>query len=166
MKDIKNYLIESSEDGKNGHWEEFSDEDTGEITQLWVDDPTPEELAKREKEREADWNAYWEKREKEDELHKQLKIDDLEDAVWDLKSELKDLHDEYRQLEIDQEEEVGGLYVQGKEAEAEKLAQKYGELFNKNSKRQETIKRKLQAAKYKLHKAKEKMWKLRDELWG
>ena len=49
-----------------------------------------------------------------------------------------------RQLEIDQEEEVGGLYADGKEAEAEKLAQKYGVKFNKNSKQQESLKKKLE----------------------
>ena len=45
MKNFKDYLIKESEkDGKNGHYEDFVDEDTGEIVTLWVDDPTPEEL--------------------------------------------------------------------------------------------------------------------------
>ena len=79
---------------------------------------------------------------------------------------MKDLHREYRQLEIDQEEEVGGLYADGKETEAEKLAQKYGAKFNKNSKQQESLKKKLENAKKKLNVARRKMDKVRSELWG
>jgi hypothetical protein len=86
--------------------------------------------------------------------------------VWDLQSRLKDLHREYRELEIDQEEEVGGLYVSGKEAEAEALAQEYGEKFNKNSEEQEKLKQKLVVAKKKLDDAREKWYKLTDGLWG
>ena len=166
MKDLYKYLKESAEDGKNGHYEDFVDEDTGEIVTLWVDDPTPEELEAQEKQREEDSRKYWEKVEKERAIYKDLKIDALEDDVWALQDELKNLHKEYRQLEIDQEEEVGGLYTQGKEAEAEKLAQKYGIEFNKNSKKQETLKKKLEAAKKKLWNARKKMDKVRDELWG
>lgn len=166
MKNFTQYIKESAEDGKNGHYEDFVDEDTGEIFSMWIEDPDPEELAKREKEREEESRRYWEKVEKERAAFKDLKIDALEDEVWSLKDELHDLHREYRQLEIDQEEEVGGLYAQGKEAEAEKLAQKYGAQFNKNSKQQEVLKKKLEKAKDKLYKARRKMDKVRSELWG
>ena len=166
MKNLVQYIKESAADGKNGHYEDFVDEDTGELVTMWINDPTPEELEAREKEREESARQYYEKREKERELYKELKIDSLEDEVWALQDELKDLHREYRQLEIDQEEEVGELYAAGKEAEAEKLAQKYGAKFNKNSKQQESIKKKLERAKKKLDVARHKMYKLRDELWG
>lgn len=166
MKNINQYIKESEKDGKNGHYEDFADEDTGEIVTMWVDDPTPEELEAREKEREESARQYYEKCEKERAAYKELKIDSLEDVVWYLQVELKDLHQEYRQLEIDQEEEVGGLYADGKEAEAEKLAQKYGAKFNKNSKQQESIKKKLEIAKKKLDLARRKLYKLLDEIWG
>ena len=162
MKNLVQYIKESSSDGKNGHYEDFVDEDTGELVTMWINDPTPEELEAREKEREESARKYYEKCEKEREVYKELKIDSLEDEVWALQDELKDLHREYRQLEIDQEEEVGGLYTAGKEAEAEKLAQKYGAKFNKNSKQQESIKKKLERAKKKLDVARHKMDKLRD----
>lgn len=166
MKKLNHYIKESFEDGKNGHYEEFADEDTGEIVTMWVNDPTPEELAKREEESKKAMDEYWAKVEKEQKIHKELNIDKLEDDVWDLQSRLKDLHREYRELEIDQEEEVGSLYVSGKEAEAEALAQEYGEKFNKNSEEQEKLKQKLVVAKKKLDDAREKWYKLTDGLWG
>ena len=166
MKKINQYIKESSEDGKNGHWQDFVDEETGEIVNLWVDDPTPEELEAREKKREESTHKYYEKCKKEQDAYKELKIDELEDTVWYLQQDLKDLHKEYRQLQIDQEEEVGSLYAQGKEAEAEKLAQKYGTKFNKNAKDQEKMKKQLERAKDKLFKAHRKMDKVRTELWG
>jgi hypothetical protein len=166
MKQITDYIKESENDGKNGHYEDFADEDTGEIITLWVDDPTPEELEAREKEREESARKYYEKCEKERAAYKELKIDSLEDEVWNYQQELKDLHDQYRQLEIDQEEEVGGLYADGKEAEAEKLAQKYGKDFNKLASKQLLTQRKLAASKTKLSVARKKMDKIRNELWG
>lgn len=166
MKTLNQYLKESSEDGKNGHWEDFVDEDTGEIVTMWVNDPTPEELEAQEKERQENARKYWEKCEKERQAYKELNIDALEDEVWSMQDELKDLHREYRQLEIDQEEEVGGLYANGKEAEAEKLAQKYGAKFNKNAKEQEKLKKKLGTIQKKLNTARRKMDKIRAELWG
>ena len=165
MKKLNHYIKESVEDGKNGHYEDFADEDTGEIVTMWVNDPTPEELAKREEEQKKAMDAYWAKVEQENKYHKQLNIDKLEDDVWNLQSQLKDLHREYRELEIDQEEEVGGLYVNGKEAEAEALAQEYGEKFNKNSEEQEKIKQKLVIAKKKLNDAEDKWRDFVSKLW-
>ena len=165
MKSLDIYLKETAEDGKNGHYQEFVDEDTGEIVSLWVPDPDPEELKKQEEERKKEEQSYWEKREKEEQAFKDLKIDKLEDEVWNYQDQLKDLHREFRDLRIDQEEEVGGLYVQGKEAEAEKLAQEYGEKFNKNADQQELIKKKLIKAKKKLNAARKKMDKIYNELW-
>ena len=73
VKDLYKYIKESSEDGKNGHWKDFVDEDTGEIVTMWVNDPTPEDIAAKEKEREENTRSYDEKQQKEHEMRKQLK---------------------------------------------------------------------------------------------
>ena len=65
MKDLYKYIKESAEDGKNGHWKDFVDEDTGEIVTMWVNDPTPEDIAAKEKEREENTRSYYEKQQKE-----------------------------------------------------------------------------------------------------
>lgn len=165
MKDLYKYLKETAEDNKGGHYEDFVDEDTGEIVNLWVPDIDPEELKRQEEEREKSMQSYLDKCQQENQARKDLKIDELEDIVWDYQEQLKDLHREFRDLQIDQEEEVGGLYVQGKEAEAEKLAQKYGDKFNKNAKQQETLKKKLEAAQKKLDIARHKLDKIYAKLW-
>ena len=166
MKSINKFIKESSEDGLNGHWQDFVDEDTGEIVTMWVDDPSPEELERQEEERRNALKSYLDKCDKERQAYTDLKISSLEDQVWSMQQELKDLHNEYRELQIDQEEEVGALYVAGKEAEAEKLAQEYGEKFNKNSKEQEKLKKKLGTAQKRLNVARNKMEKIRSKLWS
>lgn len=160
-----NEVKESVEDGKNGHYEEFVDEDTGEIVTVWINDPTPEEIASKEKEREESARSYYEKQQQENDMRKQLKLDELDDIVWDLEEQLKDLNREYRDLRIDMEEDLGNLYSQGKEAEAEKLAQKYGDHENKIVKQQESLRKKLIAAKRKRDNASSKFWKFYNKLW-
>ena len=129
MKDLYKYLKESAEDGKNGHYEDFVDEDTGEIVTLWVADPDPEEEAQKAELAKSEHDKYVKRLEAEKKLRKTL--DPLEDELLGLNQDLKDRTREYRDLQIDQEEEVGGLYVKGNEAKAEELAQEYGEKFNK-----------------------------------
>ena len=165
MKALYRYIKESAEDGKNGHWEDFVDEDTGEIVTMWVNDPTPEDIAAKEKEREENTHSYYEKQQKENEMRKQLKLDELDDIVWGYEQHLKDLNREYRDLRIDMEEELGQLYSSGKEAEAEKLAQKYGEQENRITKEQESLRKKLTSAKKKRDIASSKFWKFYDKLW-
>lgn len=165
MKDLYKYIKESSENGKNGHWEDFVDEDTGEIVSMWVNDPTSEEIETKEKEREADTRSYYEKQQQENAKRKELKLDELDDMVWSLETQLKDLNQEYRDLRTDMEEELGQLYSQGKEAEAEKLAQKYGDRENKIVKQQESLRKKLAATKKKRDNASSKFWKFYDKLW-
>lgn len=166
MKSLLKYIKESSEDGKNGHWEDFVDEDTGEIVSMWVNDPTPEELEKQEKEREENINSWYEKRKKEDELRKKLQLDKLDDDVWNYEQQLKDLNNEYRELRVDMEEELGYLYSQGNEVEAEKLAQKYGAKENKIVKQQESIRKKLSLARKRQDSASSKFWKEYDKIWN
>ena len=165
MKALYKYVKESAEDGKNGHWEDFVDEDTGEIVTMWVNDPTPEDIAAKEKEREENTHSYYEKQQKENEMRKQLKLDELDDIVWDYEQQLKDLNREYRDLRMDMEEELGQLYSSGKEAEAEKLAQKYGKQENRITKEQESLRKKLASTKKKRDIASSKFWKFYDKLW-
>lgn len=165
MKALYKYIKESAEDSKNGHWEDFVDEDTGEIVTMWVNDPTPEDIAAKEKEREENTHSYYEKQQKENEMRKQLKLDELDDIVWGYEQQLKDLNREYRDLRMDMEEELGQLYSSGKEAEAEKLAQKYGKQENRITKEQESLRKKLASAKKKRDIASSKFWKFYDKLW-
>lgn len=166
MKDLYKYIKESHEDGKNGHWKDFVDEDTSEIVTMQVNDPTPEDIAAKEKEREEDTRSYYEKQQKENDMCKQLKLDELDDVVWDYEQQLKDLNREYRDLMIDMEEEVGHLYSSGKDAEAEKLAQKYGEQENRIVKKQESLRKKLSSVKKKRDNTLSKFWKFYDKLWA
>ncbi len=160
MKSLYNYICET------GHYEEFTDEDIGEVSKMWIEDPTPDELAKREMAREEDANDYYEKCKKERKYSEKLHIDELEDLVWNLQNELRDLHEEYKQLQIDQEEEVGELYANGDEASAERLAQTYGNKFNKNIKKQESLKAKLKTARRKLDDANNKLITFCKKLWS
>ena len=165
MKTFTQYIKESAEDGKNGHRKDFVDEDTGEIVTMWVNDPTPEDIAAKEKEREENTRSYYEKQQKENEMRKQLKLDELDDIVWGYEQQLKDLNREYRDLRMDIEEELGQLYSSGKEAEAEKLAQKYGKQENRIAKEQESLRKKLASAKKKRDIASSKFWKFYHKLW-
>ena len=173
MKDLHKYLIESAEDGKGGHWEDFVDEDTGELVTMWVNDPDPE-LEKLK------WEAYEKEeaeasklRQKISEQEKNLvkQQEKLEDKLWEYEQDLKDCTRQYRQLQIDQEDELGQLYSSGKEAEGEEKAQEYGEQFNKLADEIESLKaniKKLQPQIAKIEDQRNKLWepyyKMDDEL--
>lgn len=159
MKSIKDYIIESAEDGKNGSYQEFVDADTGEIVKIWIDNPDPEEEARKAEQAKADTEAYWKKVELEKELRK--KVDPIEDEYYATKDELKNLKQQYRDLQIDHEEEVGALYTNGKYKEGEKLSQKYGAQFNKLDKQIEKLEKKIA----KLYDKKEKIWNQILEIW-
>jgi len=161
MKDLHEYVIESAEDGIGGHYEDFVDEDTGEIVTLWVADPDPEEEAKKAELAKAEHNKYIKRLEAEKKLRKTL--DPLEDELWGLNQDLKDKTREYRDLQIDQEEEVGALYVKGDEAKAEELAQEYGEKFNKIADEIESIKKKIRELNPKVEKLQRKLLKIWDD---
>ena len=161
MKNLHEYVIESAEDGIGGHYEDFVDEDTGEIVTLWVADPDPEEEAKKAELAKAEHNKYIKRLEAEKKLRKTL--DPLEDELWGLNQDLKDKTREYRDLQIDQEEEVGALYVKGDEAKAEELAQEYGEKFNKIADEIESIKKKIRELNPKVEKLQRKLLKIWDD---
>ena len=162
MKTIKDYILESEEDGKGGHYEDFVDPDTGEICTLWIDDiEAAKEAEKALLASQEEDRKYNEIIAKEKEIRKLL--DPLEDQMYDLEGELKDLKREYRDLQIDHEEEVGGLYANGKYEEAEKLAQKYGVKFNKLEKQIKTIKNKISKLEPKIEKLQSQKWALWSE---
>lgn len=161
MKSFKTYILESEVDGKNGHYEDFVDEDTGEIVTLWVADPDPEEEAKKAELAKAEHDKYVKHLEAEKKLRKTL--DPLEDKLWGLNQDLKDKTREYRDLQIDQEEEVGALYVKGDEAAAEKLAQEYGDKFNKLADEIEQLKNKIKELNPKVEKLQRELLKIWDD---
>ena len=150
MKDLYKYILESAEDGIGGHYEDFVDEDTGEIVTIWVADPYPEEEAKKAELAKAEHDKYIKHLEAEKKLRKTL--DPLEDELWGLNQDLKNKTREYRDLQIDQEEEVGALYVKGDEAKAEELAQEYGEKFNRLANEIDDIKKKIRKLNPKVEK--------------
>lgn len=159
MKSIIDYINESEADGKNGKYEEFVDPDTGEICTLWVDDPDPEDEAKKVEQAKAESEEYWKKVELEKQIRKEL--DPIEDEYYASKDELKDLKREYRDLQIDHEEEVGALYADGKFEEGEKLAQEYGKKFNKLDKQIKSLEKKIS----KLYDKKERLWDKILNIW-
>ena len=161
MKSFKTFILESEVDGKNGHYEDFVDEDTGEIVTLWVADPDPEEEAQKAALAKAEHDKYVKHLEAEKKLRKTL--DPLEDKLWGLNQDLKDKTREYRDLQIDQEEEVGALYVKGDEAAAEKLAQEYGDKFNKLADEIEQLKNKIKELNPKVEKLQRELLKIWDD---
>ena len=161
MKDLHKYILESAEDGIGGHYEDFVDEDTGEIVTLWIADPDPEEEANKVELAKAEYNKYVKRLEAEKQLRKIL--DPLEDELWGLNKELKNKTREYRDLQLDQEEEVGALYVKGYEAKAEELAQEYGEKFNKLADEIYDIKKKIRELNPKVEKLQLKLNKIWED---
>lgn len=159
MKSIKDYIIESAADGKNGSYQEFVDADTGEIVKIWIEDPNPEDEAKKAEQAKTDREAYLKKVELEKELRK--KADPIEDEYYAAKDELKNLKRQYRDLQIDHEEEVGALYINGKYEEGENISQKYGKKFNTLDAQIEKLEKKIA----KLYDKKEKIWNQILEIW-
>lgn len=160
MKTLSNYMKESIDDSKNGHWEEFADEDTGELITMWIEDK-PEEIVKAVKE------ATPEELQKLKDLRKA--VDKLDDEWWtikyelsDAKDELKSLKSELRELQYGMEDEIGQATS---DEERDRLGNQYGgELDNvqnkirktivkieKLTKKKETIQNKLDDASNKLY---------------
>lgn len=135
MKSINQYIKESAEDGKNGHWEQFVDEETGELVTLWREDK-PEEIVKAVKE------ATPEELKKLKDLRKAFdKIDDewwaVKDELSNAKNDLKSLKSELRELQYGMEDEIGGATT---DEERDKLGNKYSEeLEEVQNKIRETI---------------------------
>ena len=143
----------------NEKYQEFIDPDTCEIVTLWVDDPDPEEEKKKlEKAKEYD-KKYEAACKKEKEYF--AKLNPLEDELWGYTSDLKNCQNEYRQLKIDMEEEVGQLYAQSRYDEGEQIAQTYGVSIERLEKQIKTLKRNIKSVQSKintLRKSYENIW--------
>lgn len=134
MKNLLTYIKES-DNSKNGHFEEFVDEETGELVTMWIEDK-PEEIVKAVKE------ATPEELQKLKDLRKA--VDKLDDEWWtnkyelsDTKDELKSLKDELRELQYGMEDEIGQATS---DKERDRLGNQYGEeLDNVQNKIRKTI---------------------------
>ena len=166
MKTLSNYMKESIDDSKNGHWEEFADEDTGELVTLWIEDK-PEEIVKAVKE------ATPEELQKLKDLRKAY--DKLDDEWWtikyelsDAKDELKSLKSELRELQYGMEDEIGQATS---DEERDKLGNQYGEeLENVQNKIRNTITnieeltKKKEAIQNKLDDASNKLYEYEQQI--
>lgn len=161
MKTLSNYIVENQTDGKNGHEEKWTDEDTGETITIWIDDstPSPKEIQQRV---ENSAEEYAEKCKQERQERKKLNLDELEDDVWNLQSQLKNLHNDFLQVQYDQEDEIGNTKS---DDEIDSIAQKYGDKLNQITKKQQNIKKKLIIAQAKYDKAHKAFIDFRDKLW-
>ena len=125
MKTLSQYIKESidkSQNSKNGHFEEFVDEETGELVTLWIEDK-PKEIVKAVKE------ATPEELQKLKEMRKAFdKIDNewwaIKDELDGAKDELKSLKSELRELQYGMEDEIGQATS---DEERDKLGNQYGE---------------------------------------
>ncbi len=142
MKSLKQYIQEG------GQYKEFYDEDTGEIVTMWVPDIDPEEELERVRKAAEDEAKYDRALKKDKEIR--AKLDPLEDEMWGYQEELNDIKREYKSLRIDMEEELGPLYVEGNEAEAEERAQEYGERMNELEDRKDELLEKIKAIQPKI----------------
>ena len=127
--------IYKSQNSKNGHFEEFVDEETGEVVTLWIEDK-PEEIVKAVKE------ATPEELQKLKEMRKAFKkIDNewwaIKDELDGAKNELKSLKSELRESQYGMEDEIGQATS---DEERDKLGNQYGEeLENAQNKIRNTI---------------------------
>ena len=164
MKSLNTYILESAEDGKNGHWEEFVDEDTGEIIKIWKDDPDPEKV-KQETEKFMAIVKTWS--EKEEQILAKLRPINKElDKLYNEKDEaedgLRNAKRELRDLRIDMEEEIG--QVIGDDAEMDRLGNEYGEKMNELEEEISKWSKKLKELEPKIDPVETKYWKLKDQL--
>ena len=122
MKPLSKYLKESYKDEKQGHYEDFVDEDTGEIVTLWVDDK-PEQIIKAVKEATPEeLQKLKELRKQEDEID--AKWWSIRDEIDNQKDELKSLKAELRELQYGMEDEIGQAKT---DKERDNLGNEYGE---------------------------------------
>lgn len=122
MKPLSKYLKESYKDKKQGHYEDFVDEDTGEIVTLWVDDK-PEQIIKAVKEATPEeLQKLKELRKQEDEID--AKWWSIRDDIDNQKDELKSLKAELRELQYGMEDEIGQAKT---DEERDNLGNEYGE---------------------------------------
>ena len=166
--DTLDFIKESSDvvDGKHGHWEEFVDEETGELVKLF----RPDKPKNLEKSAGTIKNPLvnWEEVKK---VSKELL--DEEDAQQDLLDELKNLQDDLKDIDVrrkemlmDMEEEIGALDVDNDDARDE-IGNKYGVWLDELDDEAQGIKNQLSYVKSELSKIEDNIEKLitkRDNL--
>ena len=79
------------------------------------------------------------------------------DEINTIRQELDDISFNIKKLYIDQEEEIGQLFSQGKHEEGEELAQKYGEDLDKLLNQKKILNKKLTTLNKKLNSIEEKI---------
>ena len=130
---------------------EYIDEDTGEIIEMEEEDlpdmsesdteDVPDEIIIRDKELR-------------DQIH------ELDSQASSVAAEIQDIDDQLRNLEIDQEEEIGLLNNLGKFSEGEQVAQEYGQLQTELTKHREVLVTKFNELIRQLEPLEDELWKL------
>lgn len=131
MKSLSDYINEYiAESAPTGHWEDFCDEDTGEIVSVWRWEDTDEFFATL-KEYDDKLNAVWNQidslNDAADEYY--AEIDDKRRELKEVDNEIRDLRKKRKQLFIDMEEEIGQIDISN-DKERDEKAQEYGEDIN------------------------------------
>lgn len=119
-----------------------------------VPDIDPEEELDRVRKAADDEDKYDKALRKDKEIR--ARLDPLEDELWSYQEELNDIKREYRSIQTDMEDELGQLYANGNEAEAEERAQEYGERMNELDDRKEELIKKIKSIQPKIDKLREK----------
>ena len=121
-------MIESMADGKSGHW--LYTVHNGKESRVWVD---YNELIEKRKAAEKNMKAAAKSNSASEKRKIAKEISKIEDKMFDINSEIKDYEEQYRELMIDMEEDLGPLYASGTkedEFEAERRAQDWGGKMN------------------------------------
>ena len=158
MKTLTQYLTEGHQKYK-GYWDEFEDEDTGEVIKIYRSARQQKKWAKMRELEEKDREQRLEKVKPLEEKKKKLS-----DEWWKLfndqkalEEELSTLSNRQRELYSDMEQEVGSLMHKGDDAAAEDKANEYGGEMN-------DVEEKIDELSEKIDELEEKMQKIDDEL--
>lgn len=138
-------------------YEEFVDEDTGEIVKL--PKRKQEEVVEEEASSKEEVEKYMETRKREKELLEAMQP--FEDEIWNCQEDLRSVKIRMREAERDQEEEIGRLYAEEEYMEAERKAQEYGALFEELEEAVQNLYKRIEEANKKL----EPLQKEFSELW-
>lgn len=138
-----------------GHWVEYIDDDTGEIIKYWKDDEPNDYTIDADNDDAEYWEEYERRREKAASLKDEYLT--LFSEINSVQSEINDISFNIKQLYIDQEEEIGQLFSQGKHEEAEELAQTYGEDLDDLTKQKKVLNKKLAELNKKIEAVEEKI---------
>ena len=120
MKSLIKYLTETEQDGKHGWWDNFEDEDTGEVIKIWRKEDTPEIKALIKKYTESEEKEYKDIKKRWDKWREEGF--DINREELDAENEVIDLQEKQRIMYSDMEDEV----AQAKEEDKDTVANKWG----------------------------------------